>query len=160
MEDPEIEPIPSGGSWKSIWSRNGYPEMGPTEISREFTEEVREFTKLNIPTARQIKAKAKVEEVISKVAISNTTNSALTKLKIVGHVHRGTMGMDEGLRSEFRREGMTLLEDLDPIDRRLVIEACDWMIRKITRKLAMEGTFIEPKVETALPAKSPIVWSV
>jgi hypothetical protein len=162
MEDPEIEPIPAGGTWKSIWSRNGFPEMGPTEISREFTEEVREFQKLGIPTARQIKAKAKVEEVISKVAISNTTVSAITKLKLVGKVHASTIGLGESVKSDLRADGMILLEDLDPIDRRLVVEACDWMIRKVTRRLAMEGSFWEMAArETAAPpAKSPIAWSV
>lgn len=141
LEDPEIEPIPgSGGLWKSIWSRTGTPEMGPTEITRELTEEVREFQKLGIKTASVIKQKEKgLAEVKSKVAVSNTLTSALLKLKIIIYSQRESMGLDESTKKELRTEGYPILEDYDPTDRRIIIETLDWMIRKVTRKLVEDA---------------------
>lgn len=147
LEDPEIEPIPNGdGIWHSIWSREGNQEMGPTEIAREFTKETQEFEKLGIKTVREIKIKAKTQEVISKVAISKTTASALMKLKLIGHVHRGSFGLDESRKMTLRNSGFPLLEDYDPVDRRIIAETWDRVIAKITKKL-MEDMTPEPVVK-------------
>jgi hypothetical protein len=155
LEDPEIEPIPnsSGALWKSIWSRNGFDEMGSTEIARELTEEVREFEKLGIPTARKVKVKAKTQEVISKVAVHNALTAAYLKLKIVFYSERDSFGIGESKRTPRR----TLLEDYDPIDRRLILEALDWMIRKLGRDLIAEGVMDQPPlVESGLATH--IAW--
>jgi hypothetical protein len=160
LEDPELEPIPGGaGMWKSIWTRNGYQDMGPTEISQEFTEEVREFQKLGIPTAREIKAKARVEEVISKVAISKTVTSAVLKLKLIGHVHKGSFGLEESKKIGLRQSGFPLMEDYDPVDRRIISEAFEWAIRKINRKLMEEAALLTAEEPQLQAPKRVIAWS-
>jgi len=137
LEDPELEPIPgtNGALWKSIWTRSGFSEMGPTEIAKEMTDEVREFMRLGIPTARVIKQKARNEEVMSKVAVSNTLQKALLKLKVILYSQRSSMGLSENLKKELRTNGYPLMEDYDPIDRRIIFETLDWMIRKVSRSI-------------------------
>jgi hypothetical protein len=64
--DPEIEPIPrapKGTLWHSLWKRKKYQSMGPTEISQEMTNELSEFEKLGIPTARILRTKQKKGKV-------------------------------------------------------------------------------------------------
>lgn len=142
LEDPELEPIPNGESgaiWRSIWTRGGYLEMGPTEIAREMTEEVREFQKLGIPTARKITAKAKTEEAVSKVAVSNALQNALLKLKLIIYSQRESLGIDESKKRVLRNEGFTLLEDYDPFDRRILLETLDFIVRKVTRNLVEDS---------------------
>lgn len=138
-EDPEIEPLPdSNGFWHSIWSRNNYPAMGPQAIANEMTDEVREFNKLGIPTARKIKTKKKgnktVEEVLTKVAVGNTVKTAVIKLKIIADIHRDQLGFGESVS----HNGRTILEACDPIDASIIAETCDHMVRKINRVLVFE----------------------
>jgi len=136
-EDPEIEPIPTGGMWTSKWKREGSSQMGPTEIAQEMTTEVREFEKLGIKTARTVKAKIDkrsgrdVAEAVSKVAVYNTFQGALLKLKMIAYIHRSQLGMDESTIKTLRPNKLPLLEGLDAIDRRMVIEACDYIIKKV-----------------------------
>lgn len=170
-EDPEIEPLPGGGGhWNSIWKRNGYNALGPTEIAAEMTEEVREFNKLGIPTVREIKkknkstgkagVKADVEEVVSKVAVGNTTKAAMIKMKILAMMHREELGTDSDIyaddprgrraakgpvaptttgmggpeMAESRgRYGIPILEGLDRTDRLIIAETCDKIVRHLRR---------------------------
>jgi hypothetical protein len=155
LEDPEIEPIPAGGLWHSIWSRDGYQAMGSTAIAQEMTEEVREFTKLGIPTARKIQVKAKVQEAISKVSVSNTIKSAFIKLKIIATLHRQTLGMDESRRQNLHSHGFPLMEDVDPVDRRLIIETWDFIFHTLARNIIEEK---ETPVNFSQPAKQ-VIWS-
>lgn len=150
LEDPELEPLSKGGLWHSIWTRNGYNEMGPTEIAREMTEEVKEFEKLNIPTARKAKIKARIEEVVSKVAVSNAMQSALLKLKVILYAERESLGLEESLKQDLRNHGQVLLEDYDPIDRRLFCEAMHLMINKVSRSLLTETPEEEPTIPTCI----------
>lgn len=147
--DPEIEPIPSGGQWNSGWKRNGYKSMGPTEISQEMTTEVKEFEKLGIETARTIKVKKDkrsgrdLEEAVSKVAVANTVKAATVKLRIIAHIHtQETVG-------ESKQKQHPLLEaviKLDKIDRHMVIETCNHMIRKINLVLESKPDDANPEV--------------
>lgn len=155
-EDPEIEPIPGGpGRWQSIWIRNGYQAMGDTEIAREFTAECLEFQKLGIngSKARMEKAAAG-KEVISKVAIGNTVKSGVLKMKILGQLHRHELGLDESLA---RRLGFPLVEDFDPIDRRLINEAFSFVIRTLTRSVIQESALTPVEKETMIE-HSNITW--
>lgn len=138
--DPEIEPIPGGAQgsiWHSIWSRNNYKSMGPTEISQEMTQEVAEFGKLGIPTARQVKTKTdkrsgrEIQEVVSKVAVANTMRSATIKLKFIAMLERDSLGLDES-----KQKIHPLLEDIaktDSFDRELIAEACDFAVARLER---------------------------
>ena len=134
-EDPEIEPIPNtdGAIWKSAWVRNNYPTMGPTPITKEMTDEVREFEKLNIATARKVKTKAKgKEEAVSKVAVGNAITAAKIKLKVLAAIERDILGIDESKITG------PLLEDIkykDQIDRELIAEACDYVCDKLDEAL-------------------------
>lgn len=134
-EDPEIEPIPiqEGAVWKSKWVRNGYPSLQPTEISDEMTNEVREFEKLRIPTARSIKVKGSGRgEVVSKNAISTAIKSAKIKLMTIAAMERGQLGLDESKLTG------PLLEDIkyaDLIDREIIAEACDYLVDKLNKAL-------------------------
>lgn len=139
--DPEIEPIPKvqNAKWNSGWVRKKHPAMGPTEISQEMTQEVIEFGKLGIPTARQVKSKTDsrsgrdIKETVSKVAVSNTLRSATVKLKLIALLERDSLGLSES------RGNHPLLEDIastDTIDRELIAEACDWACKKIDNMLA------------------------
>lgn len=141
-EDPEIEPIPGGAQgalWRSIWLRNEQPHLGPTEIAQEMTEEVREFTKLNIPTARKIKTKTDarsgrtIESAITKVAVSNTFQAALAKLKAIAILYREELGMEES--KALLRNGFTLLEGIDATDRALLAETAESIVRRLQRTL-------------------------
>lgn len=138
-EDPEIEPIPTGGIWTSKWKREGFEQMGPVEISQEMTSEIREFERLGIKTARTVKPKIDsrtgrdVAEAVSKVAVSNAAKSALLKLQIISKMHRTQLGLEES--RILRNNNIPLLEDLDAVDRRIIIEACDFIIRKLQRAI-------------------------
>lgn len=157
-EDPEIEIIPSNGqTWTSIWARNGYEAMGPTEISREMTDEVKEFNQLGIPTAREVKAKAKVEEAISKVSVANATRSAIIKMTVIGALNKESYGVHKDLyKDDLRKVGFPILEDYDPIDRRIIIETTDWIIRKLTRAVALIPIENKRRINES---KSNIAWS-
>lgn len=145
-EDPEIEPLPSGeGTWKSIWTRSNYQSLGPTAITEEMTDEVREFEKLGIQTARVIKSKAKGKvEVVSKVAVANTIKAATVKLKIIAHIHRDHLGLDnvgDAYTAEDRNRLVSagvISESLDQFDARLISETCHRMITKANRALTFD----------------------
>lgn len=102
--DPEIEPIPNGAQgtlWHSIWSRNDYQSMGPTEISAEMAEEIAEFNKLGIQTARTVKTKIdkrsgrEIQQAVSKVAVANTLKAATIKLKFIAMLERESLGLGD-----------------------------------------------------------------
>lgn len=58
-EDPEIEPIQSGGIWKSTWLKTGMRLMSIEDMVDEFKNEVAEFKELGIETARKSEIEAK-----------------------------------------------------------------------------------------------------
>jgi len=139
-EDPEIEPIPEGGKWTSIWKRNGGPTMGPTEIAQEMTAEVREFDAQGIATARTVKTKLDksgrdVSEAVSKVAIHNTAKAAFVKIKLIASIERSVVGMDESAIRSLRQKGLPILEHMDIIDRRIIVETCDFILRRLQRSM-------------------------
>ncbi len=121
------------GTWTSKWKREGFQQMGPTEMAQEMTNEIREFQKLGIKTARTIKTKIdnrtgrSIEEAVSKVAVSNTFQAALLKLKLIAFIHRSQLGMDESTLCN----KLPILEGLDSVDLRMIVEACDFIIRRI-----------------------------
>lgn len=139
-EDPEIEQIPGGAIWHSIWARNNYPHFGPTEIAQEMTEEVREFAKLGIRTARKIKPKVDArsgrsyEEAVSKVAVNNQFQIAVKKLKAIAILYRPDLGLDES--ALLRKHQFPLLEDVDQTDRALIIETLNKIIIRLQRTIA------------------------
>jgi hypothetical protein len=117
-EDPEIEPLPTvaedgvgnfgaeGGQWNSIWKREGYPTMGPTAIGQEMADEVKEFDKLGIASARAEKVRS-TGVAMSKVAVTNTNRAAGVKLSIIADIYRGDLGVEGGtheLEKRSRRE--------------------------------------------------------
>jgi hypothetical protein len=157
-EDPEIEPIPSGGTWRSIWTRGGYMPMENAEIGREFTEEYKEFAKLGIQGVKaRMDAAALGKEVLSKVSIGHAVNSAMIKVKLLGQMYRSKLGMGE---SKMRAAGMPILEDYDPLDRRLVMEAIDYIVRTLTRSIVLESRFPSSKREVAMEdAALGITWT-
>lgn len=145
--DPEIEPIPEaplGTVWHSIWSRDGYQSMGPTEIKDEMTQEVLEFNQLGIPTARIVKSKKdsrtgrENHEAISKVAVHATLEKAMIKIKFIAILERDQIGMDESQNNNIH----PLLESIaktDHTDRKIIAEACDRVCAKIRRVLSEES---------------------
>lgn len=126
-EDPEIEPIPSGGIWHSIWSRNDYPSMAgkPSAIADEFTAEVYEFNELGIESARSQKV-ADTGTAMSKVSVNTTFQNAKIKFEIIKDIHRHELGLDESILKQ-----LPILEDVPSIDKHIIAETCDWIIRKI-----------------------------
>jgi len=137
-EDPEIEQIPGSNElWKSIWSRDGYSAMGSTDISREMTEEVREFMNLNIPTGRVIKDKGNVQEVVSKVAVSNTVKTAFIKLKLIAYAERSQLGLDESLKNSLKETG--LLIEHNSVDRDIINDAFDYVVNNIKWRIINES---------------------
>lgn len=135
-EDPEIEPLPSGeGQWNSIWVREGYQSLGPTEISDEITKEVEEFNSLGIKTARAVKVDSKGEKsVASKVAISNAIRSAKAKLMVLRGIYKEELGLGESVDGRIPLELFT-----DKIDREIVVETVDYMISKVNAILLEEA---------------------
>jgi len=130
-EDPEIEPLAEGGMWHSLWSRNNYPTMGPTEIAAEMTKEVLEFEKVGVASARAAKV-AQSGTAVSKVAISNTTKAGRIKLMIIADIHRDQIGVRAEGKKSYQ---IPLMEDLDPIDCHMIATVCESMIRRIDRSL-------------------------
>lgn len=123
-EDPEIEPLPGKpGMWRSVWDRSGNPYMGPSEIAEEMAQECLEFERHGIPSARLEKVK-KTGAALTKVSVSNQTNTARVKLTIIGHMHRRDLGLESVRKSRF-----PLLEGLDSIDAYIIAETCDQMVR-------------------------------
>lgn len=132
LEDPEIEPIPSGGLWNSAWKRNGHPQMGSTAVAEEMTNEIGEFNKLGIATARVVRTKAKGKvEAVSKVAVNTALQSALIKLKLIALLHRQHLGMDESLiLSE-----IPILENYDLLDRKIIAGTADYIVESIIKMI-------------------------
>jgi hypothetical protein len=132
-EDPEIEPIPTGGRWNSKWKREGCQQMGSTEMSQEMTTEVDELTRLGIKTARQVKSKVRgekvVREAVSKTAVNTALNSAMLKFRIIAKIHQEDIGLGESVDGQAR----PILEGLDKVDRAIIVETCHEMIRRIYR---------------------------
>lgn len=146
-DDPEIEPIPTGGIWTSIWKRSGGPAMGATAIANEMTEEVKELNNLNIKTARSVKTKigkggASKEEAISKIAVHTAMTSAFVKLKIAAYLYKIEQDEDddlnESLINKLRSQGVLLKEDIDPIDRKLINEAYDFIMVRLRDSIISE----------------------
>lgn len=138
-EDPEIEAIPSGGQWNSIWKRKGYPEMQQIEMIEEMTAEVHEFNKLGIRTARTIKSKVKsttkgkaIEEVVSGAAIGASIRSALVKIKLIADIHKSDISMQE---SRLLAANGILIEGLQQIDKMIISETCKYIIDKTLSKI-------------------------
>lgn len=178
-EDPEIEPLPVSedvgtdpiyeGLWHSIWSRNGYESMGPQAIATEMTAEVEEFRRFNIPTARDIKEKTKggktFKEAVSKVAVANTVKAATVKLKIIADIYSDSFGLDESIL-----RNSPIMEDvrsLDKLDRQIIAESANTMVRKMQRVLALEksppgwkGTVKAMKSHDEIDNPYALAWSM
>lgn len=183
-EDPEIEPIPAGGMWKSIWLREGSPEMIDTEMMEEFSKEYREFNKLGIAgVPSRMNAAMSGKEALSKVSIGKARATAMLKIKLIGVIYKDRhglgvtkkhyepqpkagapkkpmAGMSESVTSHLRNIGFPLLEDYDPIDRRLIVEACDFILRKLTRSIVLESTNLDEKRKRIKTAEANgIIWT-
>jgi len=150
-EDPEIEPMPNGGQWNSIWKRGGYAPMQPTAIANEMTQEVDEFEKVGIPTGRKVAEKidkktgeVKVRETVSKVAISNTVKAARIKLQIIAAIHKDQLGLGESIGDKIPMGLFT-----DQIDRDIVVEHAEIMANMLQESLVLEA-------EASLPGKKNV----
>lgn len=161
-EDPEIEPIPTGGMWHSIWKRGGYNQMGPTQIAQEMTDEVHEFVKLGIPSKRWT---GKVKEgglAVSKVSVSNQFRSGRVKLALIASIHKHQLGMDEAKLFS----GSTLCESLSALDRELVVATCEAIIAKIDQALmeksppGWKGTVKAMKKHKDIDNPFALAWSM
>ena len=140
-EDPEIEPLPEGGLWHSIWSRKNYRRMGPTDIANEMTLETMEFNKLGIKSARGDKVRAG-SDAISKVAASRTMISAKVKLTILAEIHKDQLGMESIIYNKF-----PLLESMDAVDRNVIASTCESIVKIINfmerKPVELNGTVRE-----------------
>lgn len=157
-EDPEIEPIPGGdGIWHSIWSRNGYPSMGSTEIGREMIEEAREFVKLGIPTKR---ADMVGKEMLSKVGINNTVAKAMIKIRLISYIHKYELGMEEDIIKQ-----LPILEGISAIDRMVIAETAEWMANRLATLLEVsppgwKGTVRAMKKHKDIDNPWALAWSM
>jgi hypothetical protein len=155
-EDPEIEPIPSGGKWTSIWLRNGGQYQTPSQIAQEMTQEVREFNKLGIETKRTIKVKKKkgktYEEVVSIASIIPPQKKAIKKLQIIATIHSDEIGLEgtNEVLENAQRAGI-LTEDIDKIDRLIIAETARFMVRRLKWGLVLE---MAPKYKPAIVEKT------
>lgn len=158
-EDPELEPIPKGGVWHSQWVRKGFPEYDNFEIVEEFTNEYKEFQTLGIQGVdSRMQAAAAGKAVLSAVSVGKAVTSALVKVKLA----RQLMEL-EGYFEEsriIRSKGLPLMEDFDPIDRRLLREAFNYVINKLTKSVMIESvTSADHKIVIKDPAYQLISWS-
>ena len=165
--DPELEPIPGmNATWRSSWIRQGYPSMGPTDISREMTKEVMEFNKLRIPTARQIKVKGDTKEVVGKVYVRNTILAATIKLRFIAMLERDSLGINWNADPGWNKGGSSMesknmvkypiLEEIantDKIDRLIIAETCEAMCAKLYRVLKKDA---DPRYNSIIPGWQPI----
>lgn len=139
-EDPEMEPIPEGGVWRSIWTRTGNPESDDTDIFNEFAEEYKEFLELGINGVDSRMQAAKAGKApLSKVSIGKAKNSAFVKIKLAAELQRLDSGVNESLVRRLRARGFTFLEDYDPIDRRLLTETWNFIIAKLAQSIIAES---------------------
>lgn len=139
--DPEIEPLPQGGLWRSAWIRNGCEAMGPTAIAEEMTTETVELHQLGVKVipARLEKARSG-KPVLSKAAVGTATTKARIKMQMAAHIHRANLGLDEGFKRDWRAAGGLLREDLDPIDWRIINETYEAVIRRLTKTILAEAS--------------------
>lgn len=136
-EDPEIEPLPNPKIaedletekqplWHSIWSRNGYEAMGPTAIASEMGEEIIEFIHYGIKTGRT--EKTGKPGTVSKVSVANALRAAQVKLKIIADIYSDRLGLKNESIS-------TVVRQLDDIDKTIISETANTMVRIIGRVL-------------------------
>lgn len=140
-EDPEIEPVPDGGTWSSIWMRNGYPSMAskPTEIVKEFTKEAKEFNELGIASVRGAKV-AEGQNAMTKMAAGKHMKSAIMKIQIIKDIHEYELGLDEVEEvEESAQHSLPILEGTTQADRYIIAEACSWMMRRLSRAILEAG---------------------
>lgn len=163
-EDPEIEPIPKAPEaegmegvqeneekdkgpklWRSAWSREGYRVMEPSEIKNEFTQEVKEFAELGIPTAREIKTKKKgnqvVEEAVSRMYIAAMLKSATVKMQIIADIYSDSVSQDQAKLENKHIPGGLMLEELDSVDRTIISETALMISKKISESLENDGKY-------------------
>jgi hypothetical protein len=144
-EDPEIEPIPGGGMWESIWLREGTPASGADDIQKEMNQEYQELIKLGIavksnvpvadkkseyvdPKTGQLRDIAKKStDVLSKSAISAAKTKAIAKLTLLAKF----LALEE---STFYSHD-PILESTDPIDRKILAEAARKIMGSLMRAL-------------------------
>lgn len=142
-EDPEIEPIPGGGMWESIWLREGTPSYGADEIQKEMNQEYQELTKLNIPVKSNVPVADKKSEyidpktgqirdiakkstdVLSKSAISAAKTKAIAKLTLLAKF----ISLNESVFYSM----LPILESIDPIDRRILAETATKFMASLWR---------------------------
>lgn len=147
-EDPEIEPIPSGGMWQSKWLREGTPSYGAEEIQQEFNEEQAEFAKLGIPFKSNVADPTKKSEyidpktgqvrdiakkstdVISRTAISAAKTKAVAKLTLLAKF----IALNESSITKL----MPILEGADSIDLRLLAETANRLAASLWRSVMSE----------------------
>jgi len=130
-EDPEIEPIPRGGLWNSIWKRNGYPAMGQSEIAEEMTSEAIEFSKLGIRTTRMAGLGTK-KLVMTRVNVGNHLREAKIKLQIIAAIHKEQLGISES-------SGMPQWVSRDQTDRMIISECATALANRLQRSLILES---------------------
>lgn len=162
-EDPEIEPYTNENGeevlWESIWRRGsgGSPEspgyippmtelmtaqgFNNRAVQDELAQETKEFQKLGIPTVREIKVGASKRDkgreiTLSTVSINKAQTSGLSKIAAAAQLIRGDiMPGASSLEEEFQKTVTTLLEDIDDIDRQILLETCDYVITLYNRML-------------------------
>jgi hypothetical protein len=161
-EDPELEPIPGGGTWSSIWVRSGCPSMDTSEIRDEMTAEAKEFEKLGIATGRSlvvdpakkteyvdprtgkvVNIAKKTEDAVSTTAISTAKGKALTKLALLAKF----LSVNESVIS-----CPMIFEEYDKYDRLLLAETAYKLVRSLERSIYMDL----PKNNTNIGANTQV----
>lgn len=170
--DPELEPLPTGGVWRSAWLRNNQEAMGPTAIAEEMTAEVIELNHLGVEVLPDRLKKANSgKPVLSKAAVGTAIAKGRVKVQMAARIHRLNLGldesrnrglvMDEGFKRAWREAGGFLREDLDPIDWRIVNEAFNAVLNRLNRwilEAKSEEINALPRLGTGAPV-APIKWS-
>jgi hypothetical protein len=141
-EDPEIEPIPGGGLWRSIWTRNGYKSIGATEIAAEMIDEVKEFQRLGIETGRA--------PSMAKTTVQNALKAGQIKIKLISDIYADQLGIRRQDMSEslFRASIIQECRSMDRFDITIIAEAARKIAQIISRSIE------EPHV-TMLPMPGP-----
>lgn len=122
------------GMWHSIWLRNGCPKMGAAAISREFTEEAIEFSKLKI-AINPNRMPSEVKKLsISKTKINKDMTNGLMKFNLIAAATKEELDLNEHLvRSS---NGMIIREHIaDSVDRSLMINALDHLMQESTKQI-------------------------
>lgn len=160
-EDPEIEAIPQGGTWRSAWLRRGHPELDNYEIADEFTKEYLEFAQLGIKGVdARLQAAQSGKQALSQVSIGKAVTSALIKVKLARQLME-LEGAFDSMAESVRAKGLPLMEDFDPIDRRILREAFDFVIRKLTRSVVLEAAALKGRpIKEEEVAYQSVAWSL